>query len=154
MQIEIKAGQLADLELLLEFSRRLYEEDPSATGDVPFEAAAVRQALAELLNDPRWGQAWLVYAEGDPIGYIVLTMGFSLEYHGRDAFIDELYLLPAWQGRGVGRRVLEFIEAKAANLGVNALHLEVERRNTRAQFLYQNFGFRDQQRLLMSKWIR
>jgi ribosomal protein S18 acetylase RimI-like enzyme len=31
--------------------------------------------------------------------------------------------------------------------------LEVERSNGRAQSLYQKFGFRDQQRFLMSKWI-
>ena len=154
MQIKLVAGLPADLELLLEFSRRLYEEDPSATGDIPFDAASVSQALAEFLNDPRLGQVWVVYAGSDPVGYVVLTLGFSLEYHGRDAFIDELYLLPEWRGQGVGRRVLEFIEVEAAVLGIYALHLEVERGNSRAQTLYQKFGFRDQQRLLMTKWIR
>jgi ribosomal protein S18 acetylase RimI-like enzyme len=85
------------------------------------------------------------------VGYAVLLFGYSLEYRGRDAFVDDVYLAPARRGRGLGRTVLEQVESAARELGVRALHLEVERENAAAQALYRRRGFRDTERLLMTK---
>jgi len=46
------------------------------------------------------------------------------------------------------------IEEACRELKVNALHLEVERHKTGAQQLYRKFGLVDQERYLMTKWIR
>jgi len=35
------------------------------------------------------GRVWLIQYQGQVIGYVILTLGYSLEYGGRDAFIDE-----------------------------------------------------------------
>ena len=57
-------------------------------------------------------------AEGNTIvGYIVLTIGFSFEFHGHDAFIDELYIDAAHRRRGFGRQAVEFLEKKAREIG-------------------------------------
>ncbi len=87
------------------------------------------------------------------IGYLALTVGYSFEYHGRDAFIDELYLLPSHRGQGIGTCAVQFAIDACRNLGVHALHLEVERENTAAQRLYRRAGFRDFDRLLLNLWI-
>jgi GNAT superfamily N-acetyltransferase len=50
------------------------------------------------------------------VGYIVLTFGYSLEYLGRDAFIDEFYLRESYRGRRWGRRTLESSRRQAAPL--------------------------------------
>lgn len=81
----------------------------------------------------------------------VLCLGFSLEYKGRDAFVDEIYIRAAFRGQGLGKRALEFPEAECRALGVQALHLEVERANTNAQEVYRKHGFIDQDRYLMTK---
>ena len=49
-------------------------------------------------------------------------------------------------------RQLNFVTAACRALGINALHLEVDRANTAAQGLYRKFGFADHDRILMSKW--
>jgi ribosomal protein S18 acetylase RimI-like enzyme len=54
--------------------------------------------------------------------------------------------------RGLGRRVLELLEADARVLGVSRLYLEVERRN-RVIGLYRRAGYVDHDRFLMSKFL-
>jgi GNAT superfamily N-acetyltransferase len=117
----------------------------------PLDEPAAAAALEGLLRDPAVGRAWLVLVEGRPAGYAVVTFGWSLEYRGRDAFVDELFLEPAVRGRGVGEAVLAAVEAACAELGVRALHLEVERDNARGQALYRKRGFRDGGRQLLTK---
>lgn len=92
-------------------------------------------------------------AGGDVAGYIVLTLGFSLEYHGRDALIDEIYVREDYRGRGIGTRGLEFIEGICRELEVKALHLAVERANRNAQAVYRRAGFVEHDRYLMTKWV-
>lgn len=84
-------------------------------------------------------------------GYVVLTLGWSLEHRGRDAFVDELFVAPAHRGRGFAKRLLDVLEEACRGLGVNALHLEVERKNATARELYARRGYRDRDRLLLTK---
>ncbi|WP_339380679.1 MULTISPECIES: GNAT family N-acetyltransferase [Cyanophyceae] len=87
------------------------------------------------------------------MGYIVLTFGYSLEFRGRDAFIDELYIRESYRGQGVGMSVIQFIESVCPSPEIQALYLEVERKKTAAQNLYQKVGSKDRDRYLMTKWI-
>lgn len=119
----------------------------------PFDRSVVRKALEELVGNPELGRVWLIQDGAATVGYIVLGFGYSLEFHGRDAFIDELFLVESYRGRGWGRMALEFAEREAASLGVRALHLEVTRANHRAREVYTSYGFRDHERTLMTKWI-
>jgi GNAT superfamily N-acetyltransferase len=128
--------------------RSLYAHDR-----LPWRPQWARAALAGLLRDERRGRAWLIAAGGGTAGYLVVTLGWSLEYLGLDAFIDELYLVPAWRGRGVGRAAVRLAEAACRRLGVRALHLEVERRNRRARLFYRRAGFVDHDRFLMSRLL-
>jgi len=84
------------------------------------------------------------------VGYIVLCFGYSLEYLGRDAFIDEFYLIESHRGRGWGRKTLEFVRAQAQLQNVRAIHLEVVRRNTAAREFYRKLGFKDHDHYMMT----
>jgi ribosomal protein S18 acetylase RimI-like enzyme len=88
------------------------------------------------------------------VGYVVLAVGFSFEFRGHDAFIDELYIDAAYRRRGYGRRVLAFAEERAREMGVNAIHLEVDRGNDPALELYRRTGYQDHDRFLMTKWLK
>jgi ribosomal protein S18 acetylase RimI-like enzyme len=127
----------------------LYQED----GDIALDPPAAETALRELAGRPDLGELWVAADQGRIIGYLAITWGFSLEYHGRDAFVDELYLAPEYRGRGLGRRALEVAEAACRARGVRALHLEVERANARAEALYRQHGFSDHDRRLMTRRI-
>jgi ribosomal protein S18 acetylase RimI-like enzyme len=73
-----------------------------------------------------------------------------MEYGGRDAFIDDLFIRPAFRGKGLGRSALAEVRSAALSLGVRALHLEVGRDNSAAQALYRRAGFEDSGRQLLT----
>ena len=83
----------------------------------------------------------------------MLTLGFSLEFLGRDAFVDELFVAPKHRGRGLGLAAIRFLEPVAAQLGVAALHLEVGPDNEKALGLYRRAGFEDRRHRLMTKLL-
>lgn len=136
------------LDSVLRLMRGLYEHD-----SIPLDEAAARAALVNLLNKPEHGAAWLMMDAAGPVGYAVVTFGYSLEFRGVDAFLDELYIEESHRGQGLGRRAIELAENYCRARGVCALHLEVERDNTDAQDVYRKFGFRDHDRYLLTKWI-
>ncbi|HJR53756.1 MAG TPA: GNAT family N-acetyltransferase [Gemmatimonadota bacterium] len=120
---------------------------------LPYDEAVLRGALAALWAEPLHGAAWLARADGEPVGYGILCCGFSLEYGGRDAFIDELYVRPGWRDRGIGNRLLDAMEARCRAAGIVALHLEVDHDNPDGLRLYTRRGFVDHRRHLMTKWL-
>jgi GNAT superfamily N-acetyltransferase len=136
----------ADLEVLLPPQRQYYLED-----GYPWDEVEARSTLARLLDDRALGRVWLAEHEGELQGYVVLTFGYSLEYGGRDAFVDELFFFEAHRGRGLGREALGLVEAACREEGVRALHLEVERGKPGALALYRSEGFEDRERFLMVK---
>jgi ribosomal protein S18 acetylase RimI-like enzyme len=135
---------------LLRMMRNLAEQEPGA---YYFDEPVVRRVLQEFLANPDLGRAWIFYEGVTPVGYIVLTLGYSFEYHGRDAFVDELYIEPPYRGRGVARQAMQFLEEQAREIGVKALHLEVDHGNIPALELYRGAGYGDHRRYLMSKWL-
>jgi GNAT superfamily N-acetyltransferase len=139
----------SDLPLLLKLVQEFHEYDGH-----PFDEEVVTRALRELIRNPAAGRIWIIGdEEGVSVGYAVLGFGYSIEFHGRDAFIDELFLQREYRGRGWGKLAMEFIAEAARSLGISALHLEVTRGNTRALHLYKASGFQDHDRFLMTKWI-
>ena len=148
MDIRFDPAAPEDADVLLAMMRELYEHD-----EMHMDEARHRAALGRLLAEPGRGRVWVARADGEPAGYMVLTVGYSLEFAGPDAFVDELYLRPAFRGAGLGRRAIETAAEACRELGVRAMHLEVERSNIDAQAFYRRLGFRDHDRYLLTRWI-
>lgn len=136
----------------LESAHALRREFCAQTGQ-HWDEATDRAVLATLLDRPEWGRAWVLDDGGGLGGYAVVGYGFSLEFRGRDAFVDELYVAPAWRGKGYGAAALARLSAACEGAGVRALHLEVDFANDAALELYRRMGFADHGRRLMTRWI-
>ena len=145
MTFTFRLASESETEDILEFMRAFY-----AGEGYPFEEHAAGVALAELVRTPDLGRVWLIAKDEEPVGYVALTFGYSLEFHGRDAFVDELFVRAEQRGQGAGTAALRFVMDACPALGVHTLHLEVERVNTAAQALYRRFGFHDHDRYLMT----
>ena len=100
-----------------------------------------KAALLPLLEGSPHGAAYLVGPRKGPVGYIVVSFGYSVEMGGIDAFIDEFYIRENVRGRGMGGEVLRALMPALADYGVKALHLEVARDNAKAKRLYTRLGF-------------
>lgn len=133
---EIKIASIGDLEILLPLVRAFHEfEDLHTTDDQR------KSSLTTLLVNGELGGIWLIYCDHQSVGYIALCVGYSIEFAGKDAFIDEFYIRPEFRGKGLGKRTLEFIKIAAQDLGIRAIHLEVARANTNAHKLYSRSNF-------------
>jgi ribosomal protein S18 acetylase RimI-like enzyme len=108
-------------------------------------------AVEQIARGAPLVRAWIILEAAQMIGYVVLTLGYSIEHGGRDGFIDDLYLIPEARGGGRGKKVLAFALGQAAALGIKTLHLEVDIDNERARRVYQAAGFVQNNRRLMSK---
>jgi ribosomal protein S18 acetylase RimI-like enzyme len=133
--------------VILELMQALYDED----GSTPLRENGAEAALRGLLAAPDRGLVWVIEQDGEAAGYLVLTWGYSLEFHGRDAFIDELYVAPRYRGAGLGRQAVEYAEEACRAYGAGAMHLEVEIDNERAHTLYRRSGFAERGLRLMTK---
>lgn len=149
-RVEFREAAAKEFAALLGMMRKLAEHPPA----IPFDEREVRAALEEFLAHPEFGRAWLIWSGSNLAGYVILTLGFSFEFRGTDAFIDELYVEAEHRRKGIGRRAMEFAEERAREMGVNALHLEVDREDDAAAELYRRTGYEDHGRTLMTKLLR
>jgi diamine N-acetyltransferase len=147
-QVTFRPARKEDEPNLLRMMRKLAEQEPGA---YYFDEPVVRRLLREFLANLSLGRAWIFSEGAAPAGYIVLTLGYSFEYHGRDAFVDELYVEPQYRRRGIARQALRFVEEQARKMGVQAIHLEVDHGNDPARELYRGSGYEDHGRYLVTK---
>lgn len=111
-----------------------------------------RAGLAPLLEGIPHGAAYLIGPSRAPVGYVIISFGWSVEFGGMDAFLDEIYLRPPVRGRGIAAETLHALPAALAGAGIKAIHLEVGRDNETAKRLYTRAGFAPRERyVLMTK---
>jgi len=144
MQAQLRRANIEQLDLLepLVAAYHAFENIRSNT-------AERSSALRQLLINERLGALWLIEVGTDLAGYIALCRGFSIEFNGFDAFVDEFFLLPEFRGQGIGKQVLSEVSVAARDLQINALHLEVARDNLPAQKLYSGHGFEARDKYLL-----
>ena len=135
-QPTLKLAGPDDVDALLPLVRAYHEFEHTHLSD-----AERAKALRPLLADESLGKIWLVCVDRRVVGYIALCWGYSIEFVGKDAFVDEFFIEEEWRGQGVGGAVLGQVCQYAAQLGVKALHLEVARDNQRARSVYEAQGF-------------
>ena len=146
LTVALDPARPADVPTLLAWMRDLYEQEP-----IPFDPAEAEATLRELLDHPEHGRVYLLCADGKPVGYAVVALGFSLEFGGRSAFLDELYVRPSSRGRGTGSIALRLLQTACRAMGARSLALEVDLENARAEALYRREGFTSNGRHLMTR---
>ncbi len=149
MHITYPTARPEDLQELLAMMKELQADDPWSC---PFEDAVTARVTEHLLRHPELGRVWFIAADGTNVGYIVMAYDYSLEYRGRNAWVDEFFIRSSHRGLGIGTHALEFFAQQAKILGVAVIHLEVNHGNPAIE-LYRRAGFEDHCRYLMSKWI-
>jgi GNAT superfamily N-acetyltransferase len=122
MTISFRRASESDADTLIPYIRKLHAQD-----HITVDESIVRTALNGLIVDESKGGVWVILDGAIPVGYAVLTYGYSLEFHGRDALLDELFIEEGYRGRGFGRQAMGFLMSACEKAGAHALHLEVDR---------------------------
>ena len=137
-----------DLPTLVELMREFYAQQL-----MRFDEPAASRTTTKALNNADLAQIYLIFHGPELAGYFALTFCFSLEFHGRFALLDELYLREPFRRKKLGKAVVAFAEDLCRKAGIKAVRLEVGRGNQPAQALYRTAGFEEDERNLMTKWL-
>lgn len=137
-----------EIDFVLPLMRDFYSQQ-----EMVFDEGVARGALEKMSAHPQLGQVYLIFRGQEVAGYFVLTFCFSLEFHGKFALLDELYLREPFRRQKFGRAAIEFAQRICREAKVKALRLEVGIANTGAQSLYSAEGFKTDERRLMTKWL-
>lgn len=86
------------------------------------------------------GQVWLLEVEREPAGLVVL------EAHSDHMLIYSVVVAPAFQGRRLGHRLLDWAEERAALAGLDRMRLFTNERLTRNIGLYAAYGYVERER--------
>lgn len=116
---------------------REFYHSPAVLAPVP--EAHFEATCAEILSGSPFAAAFLVRAAGEIAGYAQLSFTYSNEAGGMVVWIEELYIRPAFQNRGLGRACLEQLRGlypRAARF-----RLEIEPENEAARRLYARLGY-------------
>ncbi|PYV41512.1 MAG: GNAT family N-acetyltransferase [Acidobacteria bacterium] len=102
-------------------------------------------------RDVRSGTTFLASNARETVGTIVLNDHQEPEYAevpwqfttGRVSVIHRLMIRPSMEGKGLGRLLMHFAEARALTTGCRSIRLDAFTENPRALRLYERLGYRD-----------
>ena len=106
----------------------------------PISVEQVRQRLLAIQGVET---VLLAELEGQAVGFASLRLVPFLSDDVPRAELTELYVEAAYRRRGVGRALLERVEALARESGARELALLTGRNNRTAQAFYRTIGFRE-----------
>lgn len=95
-----------------------------------------------LLDGSPLGAVWLIGPTRAPLGYVMVTFGWSMPHAGMVGWLSEIYIRPSVRRRGIGTETLNAISVTLRGAGVRAMHaslavthLEATKFCTRAGFV-------------------
>ncbi|GAA1786630.1 GNAT family N-acetyltransferase [Agromyces lapidis] len=77
----------------------------------------------------------------EPTGYAVVTLRPTVYCEGPLAVLDELYVVPALRGAGIGTALLEHAIDEVLRRGGGEMHINVDEDDTDARRFYERHGF-------------
>lgn len=109
-------------------------------GGEPLSERVKREVVPGLRAHPAC-YTWLAYRDRKPVGFAICFLGFSTFMARPLINIHDIFVDSSVRGAGIGRTLLERIEAKARELNCCRLTLEVREDNRVARGLYRKVGF-------------
>ena len=100
----------------------------------------IERDLARLLRDSAVTVGLATTGTG-AVGYALQRRHYSLWAQGEAALLEDLFVVEAVRGRGVGRRLVEHAIQEARAAGCCAMSLDTNERNVASNALYRNLGF-------------
>lgn len=125
-----------EIQRLTSYTPEQFEEIKTLIGVLSSHCTLTEEMLADTVANAR------LYALCDDnriIGCATLSVFYSPT--GKKASIEDVVVLPEYQGQGLGRRLMEHIIEEAKTLAPISLHLTSRPTRVAANILYRNLGF-------------
>ncbi|MFZ5662761.1 MAG: GNAT family N-acetyltransferase [Pseudomonadota bacterium] len=134
--IVLRSAARADVPLILAFIRELAEYEKLA-----HEVVADEAGLAEQLFGARpAAEVVIAEADGQPAGFALFFHNFSTFLGRRGLYLEDLYVRPAFRGRGLGLALMRHLARLAVERGCGRFEWSVLDWNTPAIEFYRQLG--------------
>ena len=133
----IRAIQESDREFYCAVAKLFYQS-PAVLAPIP--ADYITKTFDLILSGTPFASGYIIEAEGKRAGYALLAHTWSQEAGGEVLWIEEIFLLPEYRSRGLGKEFFAFLEANFAKK-TKRFRLEVEKENESAVRFYKSLGF-------------
>jgi len=142
--LTIRPAEPRDAALLLTFTRELAEYERAPEQVVATEADFVRDGFGER---PRF-EAVVAEWEGAPAGFALWFYNWSTWEGRHGLYLEDLFVRPAFRGKGIGKALLVHCARVAAAQGCPRFQWQVLDWNDSAIDFYESLGAKQ-----MKEWI-
>lgn len=137
MPVTVRNATPADAPLIVEFNRLLAEESEGKQLDLTILRPGVERALADRAKC----RYFVAEDAGQPLGQMMITYEWSDWRNGWIWWLQSVYVLPEYRGRGILRRLVgHVIDLGRSDPQVVGLRLYVEEHNLAAHAVYDRLG--------------
>lgn len=131
----IREMKKSDGEKVLEMMRVFYASDAVFSNG---SEEIFKSDIENCTNDSPYLAGYVFEDNGEILGYAMTAKSFSTEFGKPCVWLEDLYIRPEHQGKGIGTEFLGFLESEYQGC---IIRLEVEEENKKAVHTYEKCGF-------------
>ena len=148
--MNIRPAQTEDAAALVEFNQAMALE----TEGKRLDSDILRSGVEAIFADEKKGFYVVAENESGIVGGLLVTFEWSDWRNGWFWWIQSVYILPEFRGRGIYRLLYEFVKQKAGeSKTVCGFRLYVERENESARKVYEKLGMDESHYLMYEEMI-
>lgn len=132
----IRKYEVSDRQHVLAMMKKFYSSSAVAHGIPEKNMLAT---LDEVQKPSPYADIYILESDGRTAGYALTAYTFSNEAGGRVVWIEEVFILPEFRGKGLGGEFLRYVKENFGDFA--RIRLEVEESNDGAVRLYRREGF-------------
>lgn len=136
--LRIEPATIADVPVVLRLIKALAEYERLA-----HEVVATESSVRETLFGSKPSAEAVIACAGDePVGFAVWFHNYSTFVSRPGLYLEDLFVLPDWRGRGIGRALLRYLARIAVSRGCGRMEWSVLDWNEPAIRFYRRLGAR------------
>jgi GNAT superfamily N-acetyltransferase len=134
--LTIRPAGRADVPLVLTLIRELAEYERMVD-----EVVATEELVgAALFGERPVAEAAIAELDGEPVGFALFFHNFSTFLGKQGLYLEDLFVVPEWRGRGVGKQLLAHVASIAESRQCGRLEWTVLDWNESAIAFYRRMG--------------
>ncbi|MBU0681246.1 MAG: GNAT family N-acetyltransferase [Proteobacteria bacterium] len=142
----IRQARFTDIDELVDLLRLLF----TIEADFEFDAPRQRRGLAMMLA-LQGAVILIAETENRVIGMCTGQLTISTAEGGLALLVEDVAVVEAWQGQGVGRKLLKALEKWARTRNVERIQLLADRNNQTALEFYNKLGWQSTELICLRK---
>lgn len=149
LNYNIQIGTQADIKAIAQFQVDMALESEGTTLSIDTVIPGVEAAI----NDSNKATYVIAYLNVNPIASLMITKEWSDWTNNWYWWIQSVYVIPQYRGKGVYKAMYNKIKDMALQNGVTQIRLYVDKTNVNAQKVYQKLGMSECHYLMYEETI-